>query len=308
MTIPCLILDKDTTMWLLTKLNKTKENNNNTQKAYTWECIRPTMSYQLAPILKHLNIPVETKVKLISSLFAPTLTYQCLASTLNKVLERKITTHVVRCLRRAWSRPGVTRPRTQRPWKLWMQHRSIIHRTAEDKMIWSPLTNADLPAIQRQTMEDLDQRRQGNPDDPWHHTNTAFPNSCKSRALSFHDALERTSGWIQVVTNKKNYFITTTGRYSRDAAKIIPYSLCCLYFPTFVLFIFSFSWHLKCCGTACKKRKASLQWFPLHDRLLQNCLLSRALMTLKCNQVKYMKSSCSLIVTTNIRNVNQISL
>ena len=60
-----------------------------------------SVSYQLAPLLRHPNIPMETKAKLINSIFIPTLTYQCQTWTLNKSLERKITTCEMRCLRRA---------------------------------------------------------------------------------------------------------------------------------------------------------------------------------------------------------------
>ncbi|XP_076057800.1 uncharacterized protein LOC143035112 [Oratosquilla oratoria] len=60
-----------------------------------------SISYQLAPFLKHPNIPIETKVKLINSIFIPTLTYQYQTWTLTKSLERKITTCEMRCLRRA---------------------------------------------------------------------------------------------------------------------------------------------------------------------------------------------------------------
>ncbi|XP_076037601.1 uncharacterized protein LOC143023033 [Oratosquilla oratoria] len=34
-----------------------------------------SVSYQLAPLLKHPNIPIETKAKLINFIFIPTLTY-----------------------------------------------------------------------------------------------------------------------------------------------------------------------------------------------------------------------------------------
>ncbi|XP_076043858.1 uncharacterized protein LOC143026952 [Oratosquilla oratoria] len=60
-----------------------------------------TVSYLLAPLLKHPNIPIETKAKLINSIFIPTLIYQCQTWTLTKSLARKITTCEMRCLRRA---------------------------------------------------------------------------------------------------------------------------------------------------------------------------------------------------------------
>ncbi|XP_076058577.1 uncharacterized protein LOC143035594 [Oratosquilla oratoria] len=55
-----------------------------------------SVSYQLAPLLKHPNIPIETKAKLINSIFIPTR-----HGHLTKSLERKITTCEMRCLRRA---------------------------------------------------------------------------------------------------------------------------------------------------------------------------------------------------------------
>ncbi|XP_076053702.1 uncharacterized protein LOC143032699 [Oratosquilla oratoria] len=60
-----------------------------------------SVSYQLAPFLKHPNIPIKTKAKLINSIFIPTLTYQCQTWTLTKSLEHKITTCEIQCLRRA---------------------------------------------------------------------------------------------------------------------------------------------------------------------------------------------------------------
>ena len=59
------------------------------------------VSYQLAPLLKHPNIPMNTKAKLINAIFLPTLTYQCQTWSLTKALERKMVTCEMRCLRRA---------------------------------------------------------------------------------------------------------------------------------------------------------------------------------------------------------------
>ncbi|KAI8519496.1 hypothetical protein Bbelb_027530 [Branchiostoma belcheri] len=63
-----------------------------------------SISYQLAPLLKHPSIPMETKAKLFNSIFLPTLTYQCQTWTLTKPLERKIITCEMRCLRRLVNR------------------------------------------------------------------------------------------------------------------------------------------------------------------------------------------------------------
>ena len=59
------------------------------------------VSYQLAPLLKHPNIPMSTKAKLINTIFLPTLTYQCQTWSLTKALERKLVTCEMKCLRRA---------------------------------------------------------------------------------------------------------------------------------------------------------------------------------------------------------------
>ena len=40
------------------------------------------VSYQLAPLLKHLDIPMETKNKIINFIFVPTLPYQCQTYTM----------------------------------------------------------------------------------------------------------------------------------------------------------------------------------------------------------------------------------
>ena len=57
--------------------------------------------YQLAPLLKYPDIQIETKRKIINSIFVPSLTYQCQTWTMNKPLERKITTCKMRYLRKA---------------------------------------------------------------------------------------------------------------------------------------------------------------------------------------------------------------
>ena len=52
------------------------------------------VGYQLAPLRKHSDIPMETKSKIINSIFVPTLTYQCLTWTMTMTCE-------MRCLRKA---------------------------------------------------------------------------------------------------------------------------------------------------------------------------------------------------------------
>ena len=59
------------------------------------------VSYQLAPLLKHSDIPMGTKSKIINSIFTPSLKYQCQTWTMTKPLERKMTTCEMRCIRTA---------------------------------------------------------------------------------------------------------------------------------------------------------------------------------------------------------------
>ena len=59
------------------------------------------VTYQLAPLLKHSDIPMKTKSKIIHSFFLLTLTYMCQTRTMTKPLERKNTTCEMRCLRKA---------------------------------------------------------------------------------------------------------------------------------------------------------------------------------------------------------------
>ena len=59
------------------------------------------VTYHLSPTLQHCNIPMDTKAKLINSVFLPMLTFQCQTWTLNRDLERKVTTCEMKCLRRA---------------------------------------------------------------------------------------------------------------------------------------------------------------------------------------------------------------
>ena len=59
-----------------------------------------TVTYQLAPLLSHPNISMDTKRQLISSIFIPTLCYQCQTWTLSKSHESKITACEMKCLRK----------------------------------------------------------------------------------------------------------------------------------------------------------------------------------------------------------------
>lgn len=58
------------------------------------------VTYQLAPLLSHKNIPMEVKAQLVTTIFLPTLTYQCQTWSLNVEKEWKITTCEMKCLRK----------------------------------------------------------------------------------------------------------------------------------------------------------------------------------------------------------------
>ena len=60
-----------------------------------------SICYQLAPLLRHRDIPISTKAKLIKAIFLPTLTYQCQTWTLTKSLQQKLVACEMRCLRKA---------------------------------------------------------------------------------------------------------------------------------------------------------------------------------------------------------------
>ncbi len=71
------------------------------------------ITYQLALLLKHPNICLSTKAKLINTIFIPTLTYQCQTWPLTKVHERKLTTCEMKCLRRAVNKTRRDRVRNE---------------------------------------------------------------------------------------------------------------------------------------------------------------------------------------------------
>ena len=70
---------------IFTQDGRLERGRNRTQKGNV-------VCYELALLLKHTSIPMETNAKLINSIFTSTLTYQCRTWTLTKRLERKIAT------------------------------------------------------------------------------------------------------------------------------------------------------------------------------------------------------------------------
>ena len=107
------------------------------------------VSYQLAPLLERSDIPMETKSKIINSIFLPTLTHQCQTSTMTKPLERKITTCEMRCLRKVVNKTRRDMiPNTKI--REMVGTKSIHHyiqqqriKWSEDQMVWTPHKTAN---------------------------------------------------------------------------------------------------------------------------------------------------------------------
>ena len=104
-----------------------------------------SISYQLAPLLRHPNIPINIKAKLIKSIFRPNLTYQSQTWTLTKNLERKITTYEMHVYEEPSTKPDAIRSRTPR---FWNNTNSPPHQTAEYQMVWAPDTHGTSSACQ----------------------------------------------------------------------------------------------------------------------------------------------------------------
>ena len=93
------------------------------------------VSYQLAPLLKHPSIPIETESKIINSIFVPTLTYQCQTWTMTKPLERKITICKIRCLRKAVNKTKRDMiPNTEN--REMVGTKSIHHHIQQERIKW----------------------------------------------------------------------------------------------------------------------------------------------------------------------------
>ena len=58
------------------------------------------VTYQIAPLLTNQHIEMDVKRQIISSIFVPTLTYQCQSWTLTNPLKSKIQACEMRCLRK----------------------------------------------------------------------------------------------------------------------------------------------------------------------------------------------------------------
>ena len=112
-----------------------REIENRLQKANNF-------SYQLAPLLKHSDIPMETKRKIINSIFLPTLIYQCQTWTMNMPLECKITTSEMRCLRKAANKTRRD-PQHEDQRNSGNKEQPPSYPTAEDQMVWTPHKTAN---------------------------------------------------------------------------------------------------------------------------------------------------------------------
>ena len=94
-----------------------------------------SVTYQLAPLLSHPNISMDTKRQLITSIFIPTLCYQCQTWTLNKSHESKITACEMKCLRKTLN---ITRRDRQRNEKVraTVGTESCLHFIEKQRLKW----------------------------------------------------------------------------------------------------------------------------------------------------------------------------
>ena len=106
------------------------------------------VSYQLAPLLRHPSIPMCIKAQLISTVFVPTLTYQCQTWSLTKALERKLVTCEMRCLSQKSCKQDQEGQDPQRghPRDCWYHSSHTTCGTAADQMVRTPRPDAPQPA------------------------------------------------------------------------------------------------------------------------------------------------------------------
>ena len=107
------------------------------------------VSYQLAPLLRHKNIPVSTKAKLISAIFLPTLTYQCQTWALTKPLQQKLVTCEMRCLRMALNKSRRDKIRNEEIRSM-VGVKPVTHHIDQQRVKWFghlPWMPTDQPAL-----------------------------------------------------------------------------------------------------------------------------------------------------------------
>ncbi|XP_035664606.1 uncharacterized protein LOC118408089 [Branchiostoma floridae] len=128
-----------------------------------------SVNYQLAPLLKHPNIPMETKARLINAIFVPTLTYQCQTWTLNRAQERKLTSCEMRVLRRAAGKTRRDRLRNEVVREL-VGTKPVLQFIAKQRVQWFghlmrlPTTQ---PALRAYTTRHSGVRARGRPRRRW---------------------------------------------------------------------------------------------------------------------------------------------
>ena len=89
-------------------------NNGRIEREIEVRCQKAnTISYQLAPLLKHNSIPMSIKAKLINTIFLPTLTYQCQTWPLTQCMKKKLVTCEMKCLRKAANKTRLDKIRNE---------------------------------------------------------------------------------------------------------------------------------------------------------------------------------------------------
>jgi len=137
---------------------------------------------------------METKARLVNTIFLPTLTYQCQTWTLTKAQEKRITTCEMRCLRRA---AGKTRRDMIRNEEI----REMVGATPVHTHIQRQRTKwfghlvrmaPDQPAFRAYNLKSSDVRPRGRPRRRWIE---GVADICKSHGLTVteasHQALDR---------------------------------------------------------------------------------------------------------------------
>ena len=145
------------------------------------------VSYQLAPLLRHPNIPMPTKAKLINTVFTPTLTYQCQTWSLTKAQERRLVTCEMRCLRRAANKTRRDRIRNEAI-RDTVQVTPVLDHIEQQRIKWfGHLIRMphNQPALRAYTSRYSGTRARGRPRRRWSDT---VAETLRSRHLSLHQA------------------------------------------------------------------------------------------------------------------------
>ena len=125
--------------------------------------------YQLAPLLKHKNIPVSIKARLIKTIFYPTLTYQCQTWALTKTLQQKLVTCEMRCLRMALNKSIRDKIRNE-DIRAMLGVKPVTYQIAQERVKWfGHLTRmqTDQPALRAYTQRYSGGKARGRPRTRW---------------------------------------------------------------------------------------------------------------------------------------------